>query len=71
LKKWEYRVIDLIKETKSHRDRRKNASQYWLKKSDLEEVLTKLGSQGWELINVHFLLDTSGELVVAFFKRSL
>jgi hypothetical protein len=69
LKKWAYRVVDLIKETEAERDRARDASGRWLRASDLEEVLNKLGAQGWELVDIHFILDRGETVVVGFFKR--
>jgi len=41
----------------------------WLRASDLEEVLNKLGGQGWELVNIHFILDKEEAVLVGLFKR--
>ena len=71
LRKWEYRVVDLIKETEMERDRTRDASGRWLHTSDLEEVLNKLGAQGWELVDMHFIPDRGETIVVGFFKRPL
>lgn len=69
LRHWTYRVVDLIKATEAERDRTRDASGSWLRASDLEEVLNNLGTQGWELVDVHFLLDRGEAVVVGFFKR--
>ena len=55
LRKWEYRVVDLIKETEIESDRTSEASGRWLQTSDLEEVLNQLGAQGWELVDMRFI----------------
>lgn len=66
MQKWKYKVIDLIKETKKTQTESRIA-EHWLRAPDLEEVLNKLGAQGWELVNIHFLLNK--EVIVGFFKR--
>ena len=69
LRKWAYRVVDLIKETEVEHGRTREASGRWLRASDVEEVLNKLGAQGWELVDIHFILDRGEAVVVGFFKR--
>jgi hypothetical protein len=69
LGKWEYRVVDLIKETEKERAKSREASGRWLRTADIEEVLNRLGAQGWELVNVHFMLEKEDVVVVGFFKR--
>lgn len=71
LRKWEYKVVDFIKETKMKRDRTQEASGSWLHTSDLEDVLNKLGAQGWELVGIQFIQDKGETIVVGFFKRPL
>jgi len=71
LRKWEYRVVDLIKETEKERTKTGEASAHWLRTSDLEETLNRLGAQGWELVDVHFMLEKEEAVVVGFFKRPL
>lgn len=66
---WEYEVVDLIKET--GRDRTREASGRWLHASDLENVMNKLGAQGWELVDIQFIQDRGEAIVVGFFKRPL
>ncbi len=70
MQKWEYRVIDLIQEIEKESTTKK-ASAQWLQASDLEEVLNKLGAQGWELVAMHFLLEREAPVVVGFFKRPI
>ena len=70
LQRWAYRVIDLVKETEKRRGKAK-AAERWLSASDLEEALNKLGAQGWELVDVHFILERGEPVVVGFFKRPL
>jgi hypothetical protein len=67
--KWEYKVIDLVQEVKKESNK-KGLSGYWLRTSDLERILNKLGAKGWELVNVHFLLDSQEAVVMGLFKRS-
>lgn len=69
MQKWEYRVVDLIKEIEKESARTEEVSGRWLSASDVEEVLNKLGLEGWELVNIHFILDRQEPLVVGFFKR--
>ena len=64
--KWEYRVIDLIKEVQ--KERTTELMGQWLNTSDLEKILNKLGSQGWELVGI--VIDKPESIVVGFFKRS-
>ena len=71
LRKWEYRVVDLIKETEKERIRTRDASGRWLRTADIEEVLNKLGVQGWELVNVHFMLEKEEAIILGFFKRQV
>jgi len=71
LRKWEYRVIDLIKETEMKRNRTQAASGRWLHTSDLEGILNQLGAQGWELVDMHFIQDKDETIVVGFFKRPI
>jgi hypothetical protein len=71
LKKWEYRVVDLIKETGMECNGTQDASGRWVHASDLEQVLNKLGAEGWELVNVHFIINHGETVVVGFFKRLL
>ena len=63
--KWEYKVVDLIKEIQ--KERTKKVGQ-WLNTSDLEKILDKLGLQGWELVDI--FLDRQESIIVGFFKRS-
>jgi len=70
LQKWAYRVIDLIKETEKRRSETE-LTAHWLSASDIETALNELGTQGWELVDVHFLLERGTTVVVGFFKRPL
>lgn len=69
MRKWEYRVVDLIKEIEKERSR--GAREHWVRTSDLEKLLNKLGEQGWELVDTHFKLDRKEAVVVGLFKRPL
>lgn len=69
LRKWEYKVVDLIKETETEHERARDASGRWLHTSDLEDVLNTLGAEGWELVDIQFILNRSEAVVVGFFKR--
>jgi len=69
LGKWEYRVVDFIKETEVARDRTRETSGRWLHAADLEDVLNRLGAQGWELVDMYFIPDGGETIVVGFFKR--
>lgn len=68
MQKWEYRVVDLIQEIEKE-NANTGASTQWLQASDLEEVLNKLGAQGWELVDTHFILEKEEPVVVGLFKR--
>ena len=57
MRKWEYRVVDLIREIEKQSAKTRGMSGHWLRASDLEEVLNKLGAQGWELVDIKFMLD--------------
>ena len=70
MQKWEYKVVDLVKETEKKRAETE-VSEHWLRASDLKEVLNRLAAQGWELVDIHFILDNEGSVVVGFFKRPL
>lgn len=67
MRKWEYKVVDLIKEIEKERAETER-SGHWLHASDLEEVLNRLGTQGWELVGIHFILEKQEAVVVGFFK---
>lgn len=69
--KWEYKVIDLIKEIERKIASKTELSGLWLRTSDLEKVLNKQGEQGWELIDIQFILEKQETVVVGFFKRAL
>ncbi len=71
MRKWEYKVVDLIKEIEKERTKTRGVEEHWLHTSDLEEVLNKIGAQGWELVDIHFILDKEEAVVVGFFKRPL
>ena len=68
--KWEYKVVDLIKEIEKECAEAERPG-HWLRESDLEEVLNKLGGQGWELVDIHFLLNKGEAIVVGLFKRPI
>jgi hypothetical protein len=68
IREWEYKVIDLIEDIRKQGVNEIETSARWIYGSDLEETLNRLGTQGWELINVHFLLENEA-LVVGVFKR--
>lgn len=68
--KWEYKVVDLIREI-GKEETTVEASRHWLRAKDLEEVLNKLGAQGWELVDINFLLDKGETVVVGLFKRPI
>ena len=70
MQRWAYKVIDLVKETEKRRGKTETAAR-WLSASDLEEALNKLGAQGWELVDVHFIFERGEPAVVGFFKRPL
>ena len=70
MQRWEYKVIDLVKETEKIQDKTAT-SERWIHASDLEDVLNTLGEQGWELVDVHFILDRRETIVIGFFKRPL
>lgn len=67
--KWEYKVVDLIKEIEKE-SAKTGLPGHWLRTSDLENVLNKLGAQGWELVDIHFILDRQEAIVVGLFKRA-
>ena len=69
--KWEYKVIDLIKEIEKEISSKTELSGLWLRTSDLEEVLNKQGEQGWELIEIQVIFEKQETIVVGFFKRAL
>lgn len=69
--KWEYRVVDLLKEIEKRNVKTGRLSGQWLKTSDLEEVLNKVGDEGWELVHIHFILKKEEPVVVGFFKRPI
>ena len=68
--KWEYKVVDLLREIQKE-ETKVEGSGHWLRAMDLEEVLNKLGAQGWELVDVSFLLDKGEIVVVGLFKRPI
>lgn len=69
MSKWEYKVVDLIKEIE-----KEGANivlpGHWLYTSDIEKVLNQLGLQGWELVDIHFILNKQKPVIVGFFKRA-
>ncbi len=67
--KWEYKVIDLVKEIEKE-TAKTGLPGHWLRASDLQKVLNKLGAQGWELVNIHFTLDRREAFAVALLKRA-
>ena len=68
--KWEYKVVDLVKEI-GKEETRVEGFRPWLRAMDLEEVLNKLGAKGWELVDMSFLLDKGETVVVGLFKRPI
>ena len=68
--KWEYKVIDLIKEIEK-KSGKAEFSGHWLSTLDLEKILNKQGAEGWELIDIHFMIERQETVVVGFFKRTL
>jgi hypothetical protein len=68
--KWEYKVVDLVKEIKKESNKDGLLGR-WLRESDLERILNKLGAKGWELINVHFSVDKQESVIVGLFKRAV
>jgi hypothetical protein len=71
LRKWEYKVVDLIKEIEKESTKNGGVEEHWLRTENLEEVLNKFGAQGWELVDIHFILNREEAVVVGFFKRPL
>ncbi len=71
MRKWEYKVVDLIKEIEKDSTRTTREPGHWVRAPDIEEVLNKLGAQGWELVDIQFILDREEPIVVGFFKRHL
>jgi len=71
LAKWEYKVVDLLREIEERSAETARSSGKWLKASDLEEVLNKLGDEGWELVHIHLILKRKEPVVVGFFKRPI
>ena len=71
LKRWEYRVIDLIKKLEKENNITISKPGRWVSTLELEKVLNKLGNQGWELIHTQFVFNKREPLIVGFFKRSL
>jgi hypothetical protein len=67
--KWEYKVIDLVKEIEEE-TAETGLPGHWLRASDLEKVLNELGAQGWELVNIHFTLDGREATAIALLKRA-
>ena len=65
--KWEYKVVELVKEIEKESGG-KRLLGHWLHGADLEKILNRLGSQGWELVSIH--LDRQEAIVVGFFKRA-
>lgn len=68
--KWEYKVVDLIREI-GKEETGVEASRHWLRAMDLEAVLNELGAQGWELVDINFLLHKGETVVVGLFKRPI
>ena len=71
MRKWEYRVVDLIEEMEKESIETGRMPGRWIRAPDIEGVLNKLGAQGWELVNIQFMLDGEEPIVVGFFKRHL
>ena len=63
--KWEYNVVDLIKEV--DKESTGGLLGYWIQTADLEKALNKLGAEGWELVYLQF--DKQETIIVGFFKR--
>lgn len=67
--KWEYKVIDLIKEIEK-KSAKTEFSGHWLSTLDLEKILNEQGKQGWELVDIHFVIERQETVIVGFFKRA-
>lgn len=63
--KWEYKVVDPIKEIEKEYTEMERQDR-WLHASDFRRCLNKLGRQGWELVDIHFILDKEEAVVVVF-----
>jgi len=68
VQKWEYKVVDLIKEIKKENKDRKMMG-HWVRTPDLEKILNRLGAQNWELVDIQFLFEKEEPILVGFFKR--
>ena len=71
VQQWEYKVVDLINEMSKDKIKPTEISGRWVRTPDIEAILTKLGEQGWELVNLQFLLEKEEPIIVGFFKRHL
>jgi len=70
-KKWEYKVIEFMSEIESEERRLGGLPSRWFKSPNIEHLLNKLGSQGWELVSLETLVSYQSEefIVVGVFKR--
>ena len=69
MQKWEYKVVDLIKEMEKESTKTIEIPGHWVRATDIEDILNKLGVQGWELVDIQFLFEEEEPIVVGFFKR--
>lgn len=69
--KWEYKVVDLIKEMGKESIKTTEIPGQWVRALDIEDILNKFGEQGWELVDIQFLFEKEEPILVGFFKRHL
>ena len=71
MEKWEYMVIELIRELEDAKKQLKGLPKRWFKSPYLEDLLNKYVSQGWELVSFEPVIIEEEKDFIAFgvFKR--
>ena len=70
-KKWEYKVIEFTSEIESEYKKIGTLPSRWFKTPNIEHLLNKYGSHGWELVSIETLVNYQSEnfIVIGVFKR--
>jgi hypothetical protein len=70
-KKWEYKVIEFTSEIESAYEKIGTLPSRWFKPPNIEQLLNKYGSHGWELVSIETLVNYQSEsfIVLGVFKR--
>ncbi|NIO38611.1 DUF4177 domain-containing protein [Candidatus Bathyarchaeota archaeon] len=68
---WEYKIVELKSEMEVEEEKVSKLPKRWFRIPNVEDLLNKYGSEGWELVNFETIIDVKSDdfLFISVFKR--